>query len=306
MDLFDIVIIGGGPAGMTAALYAARAGKKACVIDKSGFGGQITHSPRVENFPGTLEMSGNDFANRMAEQLLALDVPVEMGTVTAISPEDSFKEAVTEEGGLYRGRALIIAAGARHRTLGIPGEEAWTGRGIYYCAVCDGPLFTHKTAAVIGGGNSALQEALHLSDICNEVVIVQNLPDFTGETKLREAVSAKSNIRGIFATLVEAFMINNGCFEGLRLLESPAGKRRDLKCDGAFVAIGLVPENEAFAELVDLDKNGYIASGEDCLTRTAGIFAAGDCRAKTVRQLTTAVGDGAAAALAACRYLDQN
>jgi thioredoxin reductase (NADPH) len=305
MDVFDIIIIGGGPAGMTAALYAARAGKKACIIDKTGFGGQITHSPKVENFPGTMEMSGNDFANRMAEQLLALDVSVEMGTVTGINPGNSFKEAITEEGGVYRGRTVIIASGAKHRTMGIPGEDAWTGNGIYYCAVCDGPLFMHKTVALIGGGNSALQEAVHLSDMCDEVIIVQNLPDFTGETKLKETVSAKSNVRAIFGTVVEGFIAATGTLEGLHLLESGTGKKTDIICDGVFVAIGMAPENEAFARVAELDKNGYIVSGEDCLTRTAGVFIAGDCRAKTVRQLTTAIGDGAVAALAACRYIDQ-
>jgi thioredoxin reductase (NADPH) len=303
--IFDILIIGGGPAGMTAALYAARAGKKPCIIDKTGFGGQIIHSPKVENFPGTLEMSGNDFANRMAEQLLALDVSVEMGNVTGINPESSHKEVITGEGGVYRGRSVIIASGAKHRTLGIPGEDAWTGNGIYYCAVCDGPLFMNKSAALIGGGNSALQEAIHLSDICQDVTIVQNLPDYTGELKLREIVSAKSNIRALFGTVVKDFITNNGQIEGLRLLESDTGKITDLKCDGVFVAIGLVPENEAFANLVDLNQYGYISAGEDCLTKTSGIFTAGDCRSKTVRQLTTAVADGAVAALAACRYVDQ-
>ncbi|MDR1903243.1 MAG: FAD-dependent oxidoreductase [Treponema sp.] len=304
-EIYDILIIGGGPAGMTAALYAARAGKKPCIIDKTGFGGQITHSPKVENFPGTMEMSGNDFANRMAEQLLALDVSVEMGNAAGIQQEGSYHAVRTEEGGLYRGRSVIIASGAKHRTLGITGEEEWTGNGIYYCAVCDGPLFKDKSVILVGGGNSALQEGIHLSDICRDITMVQNLPDYTGEIKLRETVSTKPNVRAVFGTVVKDFIVNKGRLEGLRLLESGTGKETDLKCDGVFVAIGLVPENEAFAGAAELDQDGYITSGENCLTRTAGVFAAGDCRVKNVRQLTTAVSDGAIAALAACRYVDQ-
>jgi thioredoxin reductase (NADPH) len=304
-NIYDIFIVGGGPAGMTAALYALRSGKKVCVIDKTGFGGQIIHSPKVENFPGTMEMSGNDFANRMAEQLLNLDAGVEMGTVTGITQDGLYKEILTEEGMVYRSRAVIIAAGARHRTLGIPGEEQWIGKNIFFCAVCDGPLFRNKSAALAGGGNSALQEAIYLSEICREITIIQDLPDFTGEIKLREIISSRTNIRTVFGAVVDSFIAGRGEFQGLHILESATGIKKDIKCDGLFVAIGLIPENGAFAGLVDLDNNGYIAAGEDCLTRTPGIFIAGDCRTKPVRQLTTAAGDGAVAALAACRYIDQ-
>jgi thioredoxin reductase (NADPH) len=304
-NIYDILIAGGGPAGMTAALYALRAGKKTCIIDKTGFGGQIIHSPKVENFPGTIEMSGNEFANRMAEQLLNLDAGVGIGTVTEIVQDGPYKEIYTEDGAVYRGRALIIAAGAKHRTPGIPGEEQWIGSGIFFCAVCDGPPFRDKSVALIGGGNSALQEAIFLSDICREITIVQDLPDFTGEIKLREIVSARSNIRTLFGTVVDGFITGGGKFQGLRVSETAAGIKTDLQCDGVFVAIGMVPENGAFAGWVDLDTQGYIAAGEDCLTKSPGVFAAGDCRAKPVRQLTTAAGDGAVAALAACRYIDR-
>jgi len=303
-EVYDILIIGGGPAGMTAALYASRANKRVCIIDKTGFGGQITHSPKVENFPGTMEMSGNDFANRMAEQILAMDVGVEMGTVTGISQDDSLKIVQTEEGNAYQGRSVIIAAGAKHRMLGIAGEEEWAGKGVYFCAVCDGPLFKDKLVILIGGGNSALQEAIHLSEICREIIIVQNLPDFTGEMKLREIISSKPNVRTIFGTIVDGFINDDGKLHGLILLESATGVKSNINCDGVFVAIGLAPENEAFVDITDLDKYGYIVSGEDCLTKTSGIFVAGDCRTKTVRQLTTAAGDGAVAAIAACRYID--
>ncbi|MDR0639105.1 MAG: FAD-dependent oxidoreductase [Spirochaetaceae bacterium] len=304
-NTYDILIVGGGPAGMTAALYALRSGKSACIIDNTGFGGQIVHSPKVENFPGTMEMSGNDFANRMAEQLLNLDADVGIGTVCEIAQDGSYKEIHTEDGSVYRGRTLIIAAGAKHRTLGISGEEQWIGSKMFFCAVCDGPLFKDKSIALIGGGNSALQEAIFLSEICREITIVQDLPDFTGEIKLRGIIATRSNIRSIFGTVVESFIVGGEEFQGLRVSESATGVKTDIACDGFFVAIGLVPENGIFAGWVDLDKQGYIIAEEDCHTKTPGIFVAGDCRSKSVRQLTTAVGDGAMAALAACRYIDQ-
>lgn len=303
--IYDILIVGGGPAGMTAALYALRANKSVCVIEKDSFGGQINHSPRVENFPGTMVMSGNEFANNMAEQIMAVGVDVEMETVTGIHDEGEYKAVVTEGGGAYKSRAIVIATGAKHRMLGLPGEEELIGNGMYFCAVCDGAYFKGKSVAVIGGGNSALQEAILLAETCSEVVMVQNLPDFTGEMKLRETLMARPNVRAIFGTVAEGFMTGDSKLRGLRLVESATGVKSELSCDGVFVAIGLAPENKAFGEVAELNGYGYFATGEDCLTRTPGVFVAGDCRAKSVRQLTTAVGDGAVAALTACRYVDE-
>lgn len=303
--LYDILIAGGGPAGMTAALYASRSNKSVCVIEKSSFGGQINYSSRVENFPGTMVMSGNEFASNLAEQIMAVGADVEMGTVTGIHDEGEYKLVVTEEGVAYKGRAVIIAIGVKHRMLGLPGEEEMIGNGIYFCSVCDGAYFKGKSVAVIGGGNSALQEAILLAENCSEVIMVQNLPDFTGEMKLRETLMAKPNVRAIFGAVAEGFIAGDGELCGLRLLESATGIKSEISCDGIFVAIGLAPENTAFAGVAELNDYGYFASGEDCLTRTPGVFVAGDCRAKSVRQLTTAVGDGAVAALAACRYIDE-
>lgn len=303
-DIYDIVIVGGGPAGMTAALYASRAGKSVCLIERESFGGQITHSPKVENFPGTMVMSGSEFANNMAEQILALGVDAQMETVTGIRDEGSIKAALTEEGGAYKGRAVIIATGVKHRMLGLPGEEELVGHGIHFCAVCDGAYFKDMSVAVIGGGNSALQEAILLSEACSEVIMVQNLPDFTGEMKLRETLMAKPNVRAVFGTVAESFITDGGRLRGLNLVKPGTGVKEKINCDGVFVAIGLSPENEAFAEVAELNSYGYFASGEDCQTKTPGVFAAGDCRSKNVRQLTTAASDGAVAAIAACRYID--
>lgn len=301
--VYDIVIIGGGPAGMTAALYALRANKCVCVIEKSSFGGQITSSPKVENYPSVMEISGGDFGNRLAEQILNLGADVEMETVIGVHEEGAHKVVVTEEGNEFKSRTIIIANGVKHRMLGVPGEEELVGNGVYFCAVCDGAIFRDRPVAVIGGGNSALQEAILLSETSSEVTVVQNLPDLTSEMKLREALLSRPNVRVIYNTVVEGFIQESGQLSGLRLADS-SGAKSELNCDGVFIAIGLMPKNEAFAEVVELNQYGYFSAGEDTLTKTPGVFVAGDCRAKNVRQLTTAVGDGAVAAISACRYID--
>ena len=302
--MYDIVIIGGGPAGMTAALYARRNGKSALVIEKGGFGGQITYSPRVQNFPGMFSMSGNEFADRMLEQIMAQGADVEVATAVEIRSENTKKTVLTEEGGLYEARAVILAAGVKHRMLGLPGETELVGNGISFCAVCDGEYYRGQTVAVAGGGNSALQEATLLADLCKEVILVQDLDSFTGEKKLTEALLDRPNVRAVTGTLIESINAPGGSIHSLTLRKKATGETSELLCDGLFVAVGLIPENETFKNVVPLDSHGYAASGEDCETGTPGIFVAGDCRAKQVRQLTTAVADGAVAALAACRYID--
>lgn len=304
--MHDIVIIGGGPAGMTAALYALRNGKSALVLEKGGFGGQIAYSPKVQNFPGTLSMSGNEFADRMLEQILAQGAEVEVETVTEIRDEGALKRVVTEDGGMFDAKAVIIATGVKHRMLGLEGENELVGDGISFCAVCDGEYYRDQTVAVAGGGNSALQEATLLADVCREVIMVQDLDCFTGEEKLSEALFARPNVRAITGTKIEELIIDEGTLKGLRLRNKNTDERNELSCDGLFVAIGLIPENSAFSSLVPLDRQGYIDIGENCETGRAGIFAAGDCRKKHLRQLTTAAADGAVAAIAACEYINQN
>lgn len=291
---------------MTAALYALRNGKSALVLEKGGFGGQIAYSPKVQNFPGTLSMSGNEFADRMLEQILAQGAEVEVETVTEIRDEGALKQVFTEDGGVFDAKAVIIATGVKHRMLGLEGENELVGDGISFCAVCDGEYYRDQTVAVAGGGNSALQEATLLADVCREVIMVQDLDCFTGEETLSTALLARPNVRALTGTKIEELIIEEGVLKGLKLRNKASGEGATLSCDGLFVAIGLIPENDAFSALVPLDKQGYIDIGESCETGRAGIFAAGDCRKKHLRQLTTAAADGAVAAIAACEYINQN
>ena len=302
--MYDIIIVGGGPAGMTAALYARRNGKSALVIEKQGFGGQITHSPKVENYPGTLQMSGNEFADAMLDQILKQGAEIELETAVAVEDLGETKRVRTEEGSAFEGRAVILATGVKHRLLGLPGEEALIGEGISFCAVCDGDFYSGQTVCVAGGGNSALQEAVLLADKCRQVVILQDLPALTGEQKLQEALLARDNVRVICDTKITGLVTDGGALRGVAIESRTTGEVREIPCDGLFVAIGLIPENGPFAELAELNDWGYFDSDERCLTKTDGVFVAGDCRGKGVRQLTTAVADGATAALAACRYID--
>ena len=300
--MHDIVIVGGGPAGLTAAIYGLRAGKAVLVIEKNGFGGQIAFSPKVENIPGTISISGAEFADKLTEQAMNLGADVELETVIRVE-DGNVKKVYTEEGSCFEASAVILAVGVKHRMLGLPGEEELVGNGLSFCAVCDGAFYAGQNVAMIGGGNSALQEALLLSEVCNKVTIVQNLAFFTGEKKLADALAAKDNVEVFFSTVVAEYLSENGTLTGLRV-RNENGDERVLKLDGAFLAVGLVPENDAFASLAELNDWGYFASGEDCTTQTPGIFVAGDCRSKSIRQVTTAAGDGAVAAMAACRYLD--
>ena len=304
--MYDIIVVGGGPAGMTAALYAQRNGKTSLVIEKSGFGGQITHSPKVENYPGTLQMSGNEFADRMLEQILAQGAEIEFENVVRVEDQGPIKVVFTEEGGRYEARAVVLATGVKHRMLGLEGEEALIGEGISFCAVCDGDFYTGKTVCVAGGGNSALQEAMLLADKCSEVIILQDLSACTGEQKLQDALFTRDNVRLIVNTKINRLEAEESAFKGLEIESRVTGTRQFIACDGLFVAIGLIPENEPFAALADLNPWGYFDSDESCLTRTPGIFVAGDCRRKTVRQLATAIADGASAALAACRFINEH
>ena len=300
--MHDIIIIGGGPAGLTAAVYGLRAGRTVLVIEKGGFGGQIAFSPKVENIPGTISISGSEFADKLTEQAMNLGADVELEKVIRVE-NGEIKRVFTEEGGVYEAKAVILAVGVKHRMLGLPGENELIGQGISFCAVCDGAFYAGQDTAMIGGGNSALQEALLLSEVCTSVTVVQNLPFLTGEKKLADALLAKENVRVLYSTQVAGYLSENGSLTGLKL-RGDDGSESEISVSGVFLAVGLVPENEAFAPLAQLDGRGYFASGEDCLTQTPGIFVAGDCRAKNIRQVATAAGDGAVAAMAACRYLD--
>ena len=301
--MYDVIVVGGGAAGMTAALYALRNGKRAIVIEKNGLGGQITHSPKEENFPGTLQMSGNEFAEKMLDQILAQGAEIEFENVVSVEDLGDKKVVRTEEGGVYESSTVVLATGVKHRMLGIEGEEELVGEGISFCAVCDGDFYSGRRVCVAGGGNSALQEAILLSEKCSEVIMLQDLDFFTGEQKLQDVLFAKPNVRAFTGVGIKRFLVTDGELCGLEIEEKKTGEKRTVACDGLFVAIGLIPENEPYKALADVNEYGYFDADERCLTKTPGIFVAGDCRSKTVRQLTTAVADGASAALAACRYM---
>ena len=300
--MHDIVIVGAGPAGLTAAIYGRRAGKRVLILEKESFGGQITHSPKVENYPGFRALSGMELADKLVEQAMDLGAEIEMDTVTDIRIEGDSRIVVGEMGE-YPARAVILAAGSHHRTLGLPGEEKLVGHGVSYCAICDGAFHAGEDIAVIGGGNSALQEAIMLSEICRSVTLIHRRDAFSAEGSLVEEVKARENIRIVYSTVLTA-LHGDERLSGIALKNTESGEDSILPVTAAFVAIGQVPENDPFVGVAELDERGYLASGEDCLTKTPGIYAAGDCRRKVIRQVTTATADGAVAALAACRYID--
>lgn len=303
--MYDIIIVGGGPAGLTAAVYALRAGKTVLVVEKAGFGGQIAFSPKVENLPGFQQISGAEFAEKLVDQAMNLGADVEMETVVSVEKSGETFRVSTEEGSSYEAGSVILAPGVKHRLLGLPGEEELIGSGLSFCAVCDGAFYAGQDVAMIGGGNSALQEALLLAEICRKVTIVQNLAFLTGEQKLIDQLLARDNVEILYSTVVSGYESTDGALSGLRLHNDATGADSELKVDGAFLAVGLLPENEAFRELADLNAQGYFDTDEFCCTKTEGVFVAGDCRQKRIRQVVTAAADGAVAAVAACRYLDR-
>ena len=286
--MYDIGIIGGGTAGLTAAIYGQRAGKRTLVIEGLNFGGQIVNSPKVENYPGLESISGSQYSMNLLNQAM----------------ENGIKIIVTDQKE-YPCKAVILATGVAHRHLGIPQEEALAGSGVSYCATCDGAFFRGKDVAVIGGGNTALQDAEFLSNYCNKVYVVHRRDEFRGESNLVDVLKEKDNVEFVLDSIVKdiegKFMV-----ERLFLRNKKTGEDFHIPVSGVFVAIGQIPQNEIFDGLVRLDENGFILASEDCMTSHPGIFAAGDCRTKEVRQLTTAAADGSVAALAACKYLSMN
>lgn len=304
LSIYDIVIVGAGPAGLTAAIYCRRAGKSVLLLEKETFGGQITHSPKVENYPGFPAISGGELADKLMDQAILLGAELDVDTVIDVGDQGEWKIVVTERT-QYLAKAVIIASGSKHRTLGLPNEEELTGNGVSYCVLCDGAFYAGREVAVIGGGNSALQDAVLLSDTCSKVTVIQNLGFLTGEKKLVEILESRENVSFIYNTVVEGLIANDeGELATLQLKNTETDDTSYLDVDGIFVAIGQKPENKPFARVCKLNDYGYVEAGENCLTGTDGIYVAGDCRSKTVRQITTATGDGAVAALAACKYIE--
>jgi thioredoxin-disulfide reductase len=310
----DVIIIGAGTAGLTAAIYALRAGKSVLVLEQGNYGGQIINTPKVENYPGIEQISGYEFAAGLYRQAEKLGMEYRSEKVTDIRLEDGaeareeLSSASLETGNKivetteqsYRARAVILATGAKNRPLGIEKEAEYTGRGISYCATCDGMFFRGKKVAVVGGGNTALEDAAFLSNYCEKVYLIHRRETFRGEEKLVKELRKKENVEFFLNKTVQE-LEGGATLQAVVLRDKISGEESRLEISGLFVAIGQMPENGVFARLVDLDENGYILAGEDCRTNVEGIFAAGDCRKKTVRQLTTAAADGAVAALAAAQ-----
>lgn len=286
---------------MTASIYAARAGMNVLVLEGNSIGGQISSAPKVENYPGFSEISGMEFSDRLYEQAVALGVNLEFDNVIRAEklPEGGF--GLTGEYGSYEGRSIIIATGAKHKHLDIPGEEKLAGKGVSYCAVCDGAFYKGKTVAVIGGGSSALQSAELLSGFCERVYLIHRRDSFRGEQALVDRILTKSNVTFLTGCTAEVFKGENA-LESIAVKRISDGNVMDIFAEGVFVAVGNEPDNQVFSSLVELDASGFVAAGEDCRTSCEGVWCAGDCRTKSVRQLTTAAADGAVAALAAAEY----
>lgn len=303
--MYDILIIGAGPAGMTAAIYGQRGGKKTIVFDKLSYGGQVINTAEVANYPGMPNMTGLDFADKTYNQMKDLGAEMSYEEISEIRDAGKpIKTVVTSSGKEYECKTIIIATGSSPRPLGVENEDRFKGAGISYCATCDGAFFKNKTVAVCGGGNTALEDAEVLSDIAEKVYLVHRRDEFRADATNVKRVKAKKNVELVLDSVVTA--INGERFiQGIEVENKKTSEKRELKIDGLFVAIGQMPENEIFRDIVTLNKAGYVEAGEDCLTGTDGIFAAGDCRTKKVRQITTAVSDGAIAALAAIEHVNK-
>ena len=298
----DVLIIGGGPAGLTAAIYAVRAGLDALILEAGQLGGQVAVSAEVDNYPAVPHTMGWVLANSMAQQVQAMDVPVQYGRVTGLDrAADGFRLSL-EDGEDIACRAVILANGAKRRKLGCPGEEEFLGRGVSYCATCDGAFFKGKDVAVMGGGNTAVEDALYLAGICRSVTLIFRRDRLTAQRKLVEAAEGKENLRLCPRSLVTA-VTGGDLVEAVEITGAENGEKQSLPVSALFVAIGLEPDNAPFAPPLALDDYGYVLAGEDCKTNVPGVFVAGDSRTKLLRQIVTAVADGAVAAMQAERFL---
>ena len=298
---YDIAIVGGGPAGMTAALYAARAGKSVVLFEGEALGGQILPTRKIENYPALPEADGYTFADGLTKQITALGVSIVYASVAKVDKiENDFRLSVGNEA--YAARAVILATGLKHRKLGLDGEDAFIGRGVSFCATCDGMFFRRKEVAVVGGGNTAVQDALVLAEYCSRVYLIHRRAELRAEKNLAEQMKARENIEFIGETVIEE-LEGAEALQSLTLRNVTTGAVQYLPVSALFEAIGQTPQNATFANLVDLDEDGYFITDSACRTSCPGVFAAGDACRKSVRQLTTAVADGTVSALSAVEYL---
>ena len=299
--MYDIIIIGAGPAGLTSAIYAKRASKSVLVLEAKTYGGQIINTPDIENYPVAAHISGFEFATKVYEQAQALGAEFKFEKAVDIKDLGNIKEVVTESG-VYQAKAVIIATGSENRKLGVEKEDELVGRGISYCATCDGAFYRKKRVAVVGGGNTALEDALYLADISEKVYLIHRRDGFRGEEETVKSLKARENVEFVLNSRVVGLNADKR-LESIDVLNND-GSLRTIEVKGLFVAVGRIPENQNFAKVVNLDSTGYAIAGEDCLTNTKGIFVAGDNRVKNVRQLVTATADGAVAVNEAVKYIN--
>ena len=300
----DILIIGGGPAGLTAALYAARAGKSVIVCEGESLGGQITQSPQVDNYPGLPQIGGMELGDRLCAQAMDAGAQIEFTTVNTLTRLENGSFSVESDDGSLQAKAVIFAAGAKPRPMGVENEADWVGRGVGYCALCDGAFFKGKDVAVVGGGSTAFSDALYLSKLCSSVTLIHRRDGFRAEAAVIETARATENLRILTPYTVTA-LHGGDVLEKITVKHAASGAETELNMQAVFVAVGHAPNCSLIAAYADLDAGGYAVAGEDCHTKTPGLYVAGDCRTKAIRQLTTAMADGTAAAVAACEYLDQ-
>ena len=302
MNQVDIIVVGAGPAGLTAAIYARRASKSVLVLEAKAWGGQIINTPDIENYPVIAHISGVDFANDLYRQATALGAEVRLEKVVSVQAQGDCKlvQTTTNE---YKAGAVILATGSENRKLGVAREQALTGRGVSYCATCDGNFFRKRDVAVVGGGNTALEDALYLAEIVNKVYLIHRRDSFRGEESTVARLREKENVEFVYNANVTA-LLGEKRLTGVEVTDKLTGAKRTLAIDGLFVAVGRIPENESFRALIDVDEAGYAVAGENCHTRVPGVFVAGDNRTKEVRQLVTAAADGAVAATEAVKYLN--
>ena len=300
--MYDIIIVGAGPAGLTAAIYAARGRKKILVLEAKTYGGQIVNATDIENYPCEEHISGFDFATKLYNQVKSLGVEIKFEKVIDISNNTDYKEVTTSKE-TYKTKTIILATGADNRKLGIDNETELIGKGVSYCATCDGAFYKGKDVAVVGGGNTALEEAIYLSGISKTVYLIHRRDTFKAEEKLIEEVKKLDNVNLIMNSNVTKLNTDsNGLLESIDVKDKD-DEISNFKVSGIFIAVGRIPENENFSKIIDIDSNGYIIAGEDCKTNIDGIFVAGDNRKKSLRQLVTATSDGAIAATNAITYI---
>jgi len=301
MNKHEVIIIGGGPAGLTAGLYTSRAGLNALLIERGIFGGQIVNARQVDNYPGFPEgISGFELASLMHQQAIKYGLETTTAEVTAIKPGRTYTVITTE--GNFETEAVIIAAGSEYRKLGVPGEEKLLGRGVSYCATCDGFLFQDMDIAVVGGGDTAITDAMELSQHASKVYIIHRRDQLRASQVLQQQALAQPKLEPIWDTVVDEVTGDNKV-SGLRLRNVKTGKTTNLEVAGVFVAIGIVPNSKCFADIVELDETGLIKTNELMATSAPGVFAIGDIRKNSARQVASAVGDGATAAPSAFKYL---